>query len=281
MSSLFESVQRLENQKWKLLEDRTTEVLYAKVGTSKEAIYDFIDTKRNYTSPRFREAEDRGETFLPACWEFVEFNLIVVLLGFLLLRWGARLLRRWRIAQCLRPFRTAAYLTPLLLDGNLQYFFFLLFSQVRLGFSLSPRDKMLNVLNYLLYFIVLLASVVSCFFAFWTARRLSEYLLDNWRTRVRGLLAHSLTGAVRALVLGAVHSLLRESPFQLPLLLGVEVLYVALLVLFMSYWRAHRVAFRVCFAVCFSLLRIALQGVLIVQQRGGVVGTGSEVERTI
>ena len=173
MNTLFESVQKLENQKWKLLEDQTTEVLYAKAGTSKDAIYGFIDTKLNYTSPKFREVEDRGETFLPACWEFVEFNLVFVLLGFLLVRWGARLLRRWKIAQYLRPFRTVAYLTPLLLDGNLQYFFFLLFSQVRLGFSLNPRDKMLNVLNYLLYFLALWASVVSCFLAFWTARRLS------------------------------------------------------------------------------------------------------------
>ena len=65
------------------------------------------------------------------------------------------------------------YLTPLLLDGNLQYFCFLLFSQTQLGFSLNPRDKMLNVLNYMLYFFIVWFSVVSCFLAYWMTRKLA------------------------------------------------------------------------------------------------------------
>ena len=113
------------------------------------------------------------------------------------------------------------YLTPLLLDGNLQYFCFLLFSQISLGFSLNPRDKFLNVLNYLFYFVIIFVSVVSCFMAYWLSRRLAKYLLDNWKTKLYGLLAYSLTNAVRMLVLGALHSLLRSHPAQLPLLLSV------------------------------------------------------------
>ena len=278
LTQVFDSIQLLENEKWRLLEEKTTDVVYEKVGTSREEIFGLIDTKLNYTSPRFREREERGETFLPACWEFLTFNLLFTLAAFALLRWGFRLLRRYRVSKLLRPFSLLVYLAPLLLDGNLQYFFFLLFAQVRMGFSLNPRDKALNVLNYLVFFFVVWLSVVSCFLAYWLTRRLSEYILDNWRVRVRGLLSFSLANASRMLVFGALHSLLRDHWAQLPLLLGCEALYALSLALCMGYWRAHNIAFRAVFTLCFSLGRMALQLVLIFQQRNGLPGTGSREE---
>ena len=148
--------------------------------------------------------ENRGQTFLPACWEFITFNFLFVLLGYAFLRWGYKRLKKYKISKILRPFSLGVYLTPLLLDGNLQYFSFLLFSQIKLGFSLNPRDKMLNVFNYMIYFFVVWFSVVSCFLAYWMSRRLAKYILDNWRTRVYGLLSYSLTNAVRMLVTGAI-----------------------------------------------------------------------------
>jgi len=166
-------------------------------------------------------------------------------------------------------------LVPLLLDGNLQYFCFLLFSQTRLGFSLNPRDKLLNVLNYLLYFLIVWFSVVSTFLAYWLSRRLAKYVLDNWRTRIHGLLAASLVSSCRMLLMGGLHSLLRSHSLQLPLLLGVEVLYVAVLLVFMKFWKSHRVAYRIWFTVSFALLRVLLLALLIVQQGQGVVGTDS------
>ena len=170
------------------------------------------------------------------------------------------------------------YLTPLLLDGNLQYFCFLLFSQTSLGFSLNPRDKLLNVLNYLFYFVIILLSVVSCFLAYWLSRRLAKYLLDNWKTKLYGLLAFSLTNTVRMLVLGALHSLLRSHPAQLPLLLSVEVVYIVFLVFCMGYWRAHRVSFKIWFTVVFSMLRIGMQTMMIVQQNIQYSQSGVELK---
>ena len=158
------------------------------------------------------------------------------------------------------------YITPLLLDGNLQYFCFLLFSQTSLCFSLTPRDKFLNVLNYMFYFVIIWTSVVSCFLAYWLSRRLAKYLLDAWKTKLYGLLAYSLTNIVRMLVFGALHSLLRSHPAQLPLLLSAEVIYVAFLIFCMGYWRAHRVSFKIWFTVIFSMLRMGMQTILIVQQ---------------
>jgi hypothetical protein len=88
-----------------------------------------------------------------------------------------------------------------------------------LGFSLTPKDKIFNVLSYFLYFIIIWLSVVSCFMAYYINKKLTKYILDNWRTRVNGLLAYSLTNAIRMLIFGAVHSLLRHSSLQLPLLM--------------------------------------------------------------
>jgi len=60
MEALFINIQRLENEKWNLIEGHTTDLLYEKIGTSKEEIFGFIDTKANYTSARFLEMEGRG-----------------------------------------------------------------------------------------------------------------------------------------------------------------------------------------------------------------------------
>ena len=152
-------------------------------------------------------------------------------------------------------------------------------SPTQMGFSLNPRDKMLSVLNYLLYFFIVWFSVVSCFLAYWMTRNLAKYLLDNWRTRIHGLLAYSFTNIIRMLVFGGIHSLLRSSSLQLPLLLSAEIVYVVFLIVCMSYWRSHKVAFKVWFSVCFALMRICLQGVMIIQERGCIPGSGSEVEQ--
>ena len=219
--------------------------------------------------------ENRGQTFLPACFQFCTFNLLFVLLGYSILRWGYKRLKKYKISKLLRPFSLGVYLTPLLLDGNLQYFCFLMFSQITLGFSLNPRDKILNVVNYMIYFFVVWFSVVSSFLAYWMSRRLAKYILDNWKTKIYGLLSYSLVNAVRMIALGAIHSLMRSHSFQLPLLLIIQTFYVLFFIFSMNYWKAHRVSFKIWFTVVFSLLRIALQTVLILQQKGELVGSGS------
>lgn len=128
---------------------------------------------------------------------------------YFLLRLIFRLLFNYRISIFLRAFSFLAYLFPLLLDGNLQYFFFLMFSQSYLGFSINPKDKFLNVAGCLLCFFILWLSMASCFLAYYFSRKLSKYVLDNWRTRVNGLLSYSLSNAARMIIFGAIHSLLR------------------------------------------------------------------------
>jgi hypothetical protein len=160
----------------------------------------------------------------------------------------------------------------MLLEGNFQCFCFLLFSQISMGFSLSPRDKAFNIFDYFVYFLIIWFAVISCFLA---KKRLAQYILDSWRTSFKGLLAFSLTNTVRSLALGALHSLLRDHPLQLPLLFGVETVYLIIMLLSMGYWRAHMVSFKVSFNVGFALLRMALQATLYLQQSEYLVGSGS------
>ena len=166
----------------------------------------------------------------------------------------------------------------MLLEGNLQYFFFLLFSQLSLSFSLTPQDKMMTVLNYIIYFIIVWLSIVSCFLAYFFNKKLVKYILDNWQTRIYGLLAFSLVNAIRNLVLGAIHSMLRSHVAQLPLLMVFEISYIVFLLLSMNKWRLHRVTFKIWFSIFFSAFRICLQILLIVQQNEGMAGTGGAVE---
>ena len=161
----------------------------------------------------------------------------------------------------------------MLLDGNLQYFMFLLFGQISKGFSLSPRDKALNVLNYLLYFFIIWFSVVSSFLCYYLSRKCSKYILDNWRTRIKGLISYSVTHVIRMFVFGAVHSALRWSEAQLPVLLTLEVLYVSFLLFSMRYWRVNKVAYKIWFTVIFAFLRIVMVGLLSLQQHSRIVGT--------
>jgi hypothetical protein len=278
MNDFFATVQTMESDKWKLLSVEVTEGVYQRLGTSREDIYAFIDTKYNYTHPAFLAAEGRGETFLPACFEFFTFNLLFVVAGFLLLMLGGRLLKGWRVRKLLRAFSSFVFLAPLLLEGNLQYFLFLLFTQQERGFSLSLRDKGLTALNYLLYFLVLWLALASAFLAYSLSKKRAKHILDSWRSRVAGLLAFSFTNTTRMLLFGALHSLLRSHPAQLPILLAVELTFIVVLVTSMRRWRAHKVAFKIWFAIVFGLLRIVLQLTLFVQQRLGIVGSGSAEE---
>ena len=79
-----------------MIEKETTEVVYSKMGTSRDTAFETIDTKFNYTQPKYREIEGRGETLLPACWEFLTFNCVFVLSTFFFFQWGFKLLRKTR-----------------------------------------------------------------------------------------------------------------------------------------------------------------------------------------
>ena len=139
------------------------------------------------------------------------------------------------------------------------------------GFSLNRRDKALTAINYIVYFFIIWFAVVSCFLSYYLNKRLTKYILNNWRTRVKGLLTYSLSNTFRMLVFGGIHSLLRSHPAQLPLLMGAEAVYIVLMLFPMRYWRIHEVAYKVWFAIFFAALRICLQISFLSIQLEGVL----------
>ena len=186
------------------------------------------------------------------------------------MRWGFHLLFNYRISIFLRAFSSLVFLAPLLFDGNLQYFFFLLFSQVSLGFSLTPKDKFFNILSYLLYFVIIWGCIVSSFMAYYLNKKLAKYIIDNWRSRVEGLLAYSITNAIRLMIFGAIHSLMRRSSMQLPFLMLFETIFVIFL-LYSIKKIFHKINFKIWFSIVFSFLRISLQAILWIQQKYSLV----------
>jgi hypothetical protein len=245
------------------------------MGTSRVDIFKVIDTKLNYTHSTFLKIEDRGETFLPACFEFLTFNLVFVVTVFFLLMIAGRILRKCRVGKFLRPFSSCLFLAPFLLEGNLQCFFFLLFTQVSRGFSLNWQDKIFTVVGYLLHFLVLWFAIASSFLAFCLRKKLAKYIIDPWRSRIVGLLSYSMANVIRILIFGALHSLLRSHPAQLPLLMLTEASFVVFLILLMSRKRANKVVFKVWLTIYFALIRIALQITPFFQQLANVVDTGN------
>lgn len=198
--------------------------------------------------------------------------MALILISYLLFRFCFKLLFNYRISIFLRAFSFIMYLVPLILDGNMQYFFFILFAQGYLGFSLSPKDKAFNVVNYLLCFAVLWIAITSSFLAYYLSRKLCKYVLDNWRTRINGLLSYSISNAVRMIVLGALHSFLRfDYLLQLPALMTAELIYIVFLIMVMRKWKTHKVEFKVWLGLIFTALRLILLIILFLQQHIEVI----------
>jgi hypothetical protein len=119
------------------------------------------------------------------------------------------LLFRYRISIFFRPFAFFLFLIPMILDGNLQSFFFLMFSQRFLLFSVNIIDKYLNIINCFIYFIIFWFSFATSFLAYSLYKKLTKYILDNWRVCMGGLYAYCICNVGRMLVFGYLHNLLR------------------------------------------------------------------------
>lgn len=185
------------------------------------------------------------------------------------------MLFNYRLSKFIRAFSSLVCLAPILFEGNLHYFFFVLFEQISHGFSLNPRDKFLNAFSFIIFFFIIWLSVVSCFVAYYLNKKLTKYIVGNWRTCVEGLLAYTLTNTVRLLLMGAIHSLLRGKAYQLPILFAIEGLYFLFMMLSLKRLMIHRLKAKLWFVMIFSLLRIVLQIILYVQDRLCLIGSDS------
>lgn len=180
MAALFSRVQSLESEKWSIIDTDVLKKIQSWVQDDQTTIIQTFDRPWNYSSTRFVEVEMHGQGFLVSCWDYLTINLAMVLAMFILLRVAFNALFNFRVSRNLRPFSFWGYLGLVMVDGNLQFFFFLLFSYSRLTFSLSLSDKFLGVAQIYAFFLCLWFTF-SCYFLFYLMyRKLAKYFYDNY-----------------------------------------------------------------------------------------------------
>lgn len=181
-----------------------------------------MDMKSSYSGKRFVELEENDETFFVNCWFYITINITCAIGVFLVLKWLFRFCFNLKVSIFLRPFSFWLYLGPILVEGNLQFFFFLMFSQSFLGFSLNSVDKYLTTTSFVLFFLFFWYAFSSYFFYFNLYKRLAKYFFDNWRCRLSGTFMIFFTNSLRNFMMAAVHSLARNHyQLQLTLLFGI------------------------------------------------------------
>lgn len=51
-----------------MISAHTTDRVYEKMGTTRQEVVGFVDTKLNYTHNKYKIMEGKGETFMAACY---------------------------------------------------------------------------------------------------------------------------------------------------------------------------------------------------------------------
>ena len=180
-----------------------------------------------------------------------------MVLAFLVLNLVFRLLFRYRVSKLIRPFSFWGYIGLILIDGNMQIVFYLMFSQSSLLFSFDFTDKVLNFLANIVFFLFLWFSVACYFLYYHFYKKLAKYFLDNSKCSIDGILSLVLCSTLRQLALSAVHNFLRyDYETQLLALMAVETLHIVAIIFFSTYQRSYHKVYVAWVSVLFSFLRV-------------------------
>ena len=133
-----------------------------------------------------------------------------------------KLLFNYKVSKLIRPFSFWGYIGLIMMDGNLQIVFFLMFSQDKLLFSLDFSDKVQNFLSNIVFFLFLWFSVASYFMYYSLYKKLAKYLLGNSKCGISGILSLVICNTFRQLLCSAIHNFCRhEYKLQILSLLSV------------------------------------------------------------
>ena len=134
---------------------------------------------------------------------------------FVILRAIFRALMRFKASQILRRFDFWVYFTLILFEGNVQQFSFYLTAELKAVFAFVWANKLLKVFIFFFGFSLLLFSLSGYIIGFTFYRKLNRYFTDNNRNVLRGNCLLILQSGFRNVVLGVIHSILRESTYGL------------------------------------------------------------------
>jgi hypothetical protein len=209
MNSLFEQISSIEEHKWSLLSFSEVCAFFGAEAASVESALQFQDGYM--IGPSLQGSE--GLIANSANFLLVEFP--IVLLAFVLLRALFRLLSKFAISQVFRRFDFWVYFTLILFEGNVQQFSFYLTAELKAVFAFVWANKLLKVFIFFFGFSLLLFSLSGYIVGFTFYRKLNRYFTDNNRNILRGNCLLILQSGFRNVVLGVIHSILRESTYGL------------------------------------------------------------------
>ena len=268
MNTIFATIDSLEKKKWEFLESEKRSKIEDFMGLNYTSLMKTFDRKQEYSGAKFVYYQSNGENLLPSCWFYLTFNLLFVIIVFIVLNILFRILFNYRISQLIRPFSLWGYIGVVMLDGNMQIMYFLMFSQSHLLFSFDYADKMANFVSTLVFYIFLMSSV-GCYFLYYIFyKRLSKYFLDNVKCSLSGVFVLTICSPLRQLALSAINNFLRnEYEIQLLSLMAVEICYISILVFFQKHKKTFLKLHVVSMSLSFSLIRVLFNLCLYFQQR--------------
>ena len=178
------------------------------------------------------------------------------------------LLSNYRISKLIRPFSFWGYIGVMMLDGNQQIIFFLMFSQSSLLFSLDFSDKVQHFVSNLVFFFFFLWFSVTCYFLYYKLyKKLAKYFLDNAKCSINGILCLTICSSFRQLILSSVHNFLRyDYKVQLITLTAVEVAYILAIIYFFKVKKTFLQISTIWVSILFSYIRVLLNFCLYFQQ---------------
>jgi len=168
-----------------------------------------FDRKQAYSGSKFLYYQNNGENLLPNCWFYLTFNLLFAILVFLIMNALFKILFNYKISKLIRPFSFWGYVGVIMLDGNMQIMYFLMFSQSKMSFSFDFNDKIVNLVSIFLFFIFLVFSICCYFLYYKIYNKLAKYFLDNTKCSINGISVLVICSTFRQLLLSAIHNFLR------------------------------------------------------------------------
>jgi hypothetical protein len=149
------------------------------------------------------------------CVNFLLVELPIVFLAFVFLRVIFRLLSKFAISQVFRRFDFWVYFTLIIFEGNVQQFSFYITSELKAVFAFIFVNKLVKVFIVFFGFSLLLFSLSGYIIGFTFYRKLNRYFTDNNKNILQGNSFLILQTGFRNVILGVLHSTLREDSYEI------------------------------------------------------------------
>ena len=175
-----------------------------------------------YSNPTYLQKERKSDLFIASTLDYFAFGLPMTVLLFIFFNRLFRCLFNYQISILFRPYSFWWTLFEILVVGNVQFFTFLTFRNFLTPFSIDLPSKLLQVLNILIFFIVIMATFASYSRYYTEYGKLAKYFLANMFRFKTSYVLMTISYGLRPFLKGVIHALLYEHwVVQMWMLMGV------------------------------------------------------------